>query len=143
MNEDLNPVETTVEFQPTVLTEAGAKVLVVEEPTTLSLPTIHEAEIVGLAGDPVPTEQFHLQGDIPSLDNLTDEQKGQLKELQKRMEMYNKSRSGHREGDTHKMNDGVSYLVTKSGAYNRIGAARKSRKATHRKEVAARRAGKS
>lgn len=139
MNDNLNPVETTVEFQPTVLTEAGSQVLIAGDPVTLNLD-----KAVGELVSVVPTtEQFHLQGDIPSLDNLTDEQKGQLKELQKRMELYNQSRSGHREGDTHKFADGVSYLVTKSGAYNRIGAPRKSRKAAHRKEVAARRAGKS
>jgi hypothetical protein len=106
MDTNLNPVETTVELQPT-------------------------------------SEELTTPGNIPSLDNLSDEQKSQLKEFQRRMELYNKSRSGHREGDTHKMSDGVSYLVTKSGAYNRIGAPRKSRKATHRKEVASRRAGKS
>jgi hypothetical protein len=133
MDTNLNPVETTVDLQPTTLPDVLPTPLV-EVPVT--------SNTDNAVGELV-TEQFHLHGDIPSLDNLSDEQKSQLKELQKRMELYNRSRSGHREGDTHKFSDGVSYLVTKSGAYNRIGAPRKSRKATHRKEVASRRAGKS
>ncbi|MCI4438023.1 MAG: hypothetical protein JHC33_14550 [Ignisphaera sp.] len=138
MDTNLNPVETTVELQPTSeeLTTPGnipTEILASEELTTPgNIPT----EILA-------SEELTTPGNIPSLDNLSDEQKSQLKEFQRRMELYNKSRSGHQEGDTHKMSDGVSYLVTKSGAYNRIGAPRKSRKATHRKEVASRRSGKS
>ena len=115
MDTNLNLVETTVELQSA--SETTKEIIASEELTT--------------------------PGNIPSLDDLSDEQKNQLKEIQKRMELYNRSRSGHHEGDTHKFSDGVSYLVTKSGAYNRIGAPNKSRKATHRKEVSSRRAGKS
>lgn len=139
MNENLNPVTESVEMQPTVLTEAGSQVLIAESPVTLNLDNA-VGELVGV----VPTtEQFNLNGDVPSLDlsNLTDEQRSQLKEFQKRMEMYNASRSGHKAGDTHKVGD-TSYLVSKTGAYQRL-TPRVSRKATHRKEVASRRAGKS
>ena len=98
--------------------------------------SVLEAEIVE---SPVHT----TFGEIPSLDNLTEQQKAQLKELQNRMELYNQSRSGHRSGDTHTTSDGAGYVVSKSGAYTRMGEPRKSRKATHRKEVASRRSGKS
>lgn len=83
--------------------------------------------------EPISSTQ---QEEIPFLDNLTPEQKDQLGEFQKRMELYNKSRSGHKAGDVHKYTDGSSYLVTKSGAYQRLGSPRKSRKAAHRLEVA-------
>lgn len=125
MNEEMN--ETTpeiLEATQTLLTEGeipGSSVL--------------EAEIVDT---PVHTSF----GEIPSLDNLSEQQKSQLKELQHRMELYNQSRSGHKSGDTHTV-AGVGYVVSQSGAYTRMGAPKKSRKATHRKEVASRRSGKS
>lgn len=153
--ENLNPV--TEPFNGLVATEVGNTSM--ETVTAELIPVVDESVSATTTKSDRLKKSFEEQGiethEITSpvvfpieehsgldMSKLTDEQKDQLKELQKKMDLYHQSRSGHIEGNAIRTNDGVNYTVTKSGAYQRLGPPKKSRKAEHRKEVANRKSGK-